>query len=179
VGDVMPIEGFVVSVPTPVPIATLVTVSPFAVKLIVTLVVFVAGVKRSFTACVAPAPLSENGLPNTIANGKGTEALPVTVPPAVFDTVQVCSAKLPRFTLPKFTGPVGLTVNSLRATALAGADQALGLPLVSTALTATKYTVPVARPVSRKLTVELGAGLDVGEATETTEAPGQGDEEVP
>ena len=57
-GDVMPIEGFVVSVPTPVPVATLVTVSPFAVRLIVTLmVVFVAGVKRTFTACVAgPAP---------------------------------------------------------------------------------------------------------------------------
>ena len=41
------------------------------------------------------------------------------------------------FTLPKFTVPDGLTAKSLRATALAAAEQALWLPAVSTALTET------------------------------------------
>jgi hypothetical protein len=88
VGDVIAIVGFVVSAaPTPRPVTTPVMVPPFAVKLIVALtVVVVVGVKRTFTACVAPAP-NENGLPETIVNGKGTDALPDTVPPAMLDTV--------------------------------------------------------------------------------------------
>jgi hypothetical protein len=51
--------------------------------------------------------------------------------------VKVCSPKPPRFTVPKFTVPVGLTANSIRATALTGVGQALSLLLVSTAVTET------------------------------------------
>jgi len=88
VGDVIAIVGFVVSaVPTPRPVTTPVMVPPFAVKLIVELTVFVVvGVNRTFTCWVAPAPI-ENGLPEKIVNGNGTDALPETVPPAMFDTV--------------------------------------------------------------------------------------------
>src|SRR5438552_2963397 len=90
VGDVTAIVGFVVSavVATPRPVTMPVLVPPFAVKLIVALsVVVVAGVNRTVTGCVAPAPVIENGLPETIVNGNGTDALPDTVPPATFDTV--------------------------------------------------------------------------------------------
>jgi len=90
VGDVTAIVGFVVSavVATPRPVTMPAMVPPFAVKLIVALtVVVVAGVNRTFTGCVAPAPVIENGLPETIVNGNGTDALPDTVPPATFDTV--------------------------------------------------------------------------------------------
>src|SRR2546428_3929627 len=88
VGDVMPIKGLVVSVTILLPVAILVMVPPFAVKVIVELtVVVVVGVKRTVTDCVVPTPVSENGLPDTIVNGAGTEPLPGTVPPAVFDTV--------------------------------------------------------------------------------------------
>jgi hypothetical protein len=113
-------------------------VSPFAVKLTVALaVVDVVGVKRTLTACVAPVPLSVKGLPDTMLKGAPTAAAPAIVPPAVFDTVKVCSAKLPMPTLPKFTEPVGLTANSARATPLAVSEHALSLPPRSTALTAT------------------------------------------
>jgi hypothetical protein len=58
------------------------------------------------------------------------------------------------FTVPKSTVPVGLTLNSLLAAALAAAaEHGLSLPAVLTAVTATKYTVPVARPVSVAETV--------------------------
>ncbi len=53
---------------------------------------------------------------------------------------------------PKFTGPDGLTDTPLRATALATDEQALSLPLESTAVTATKYLVPLASPVIRNVT---------------------------
>jgi len=72
-----------------------------------------------------------------MVNGGATAALPGTVPPAVLDTVTVCSAELPTFTLPKFTVPLGLTSNSALATALALGEQSLWLPLVSSAVTAT------------------------------------------
>jgi hypothetical protein len=139
VGDVMAIDGAIVSAADPVPVAVTIPeiVSPFAVKLTVALaVVDVVGVKRTRTACVAPAPLSVKGLPDTMLKGAATAAAPVTVPPPEFDTVKVCSAKLPMPTLPKFTGPVGLTANSARATPLATSEHALSLPARSTALTA-------------------------------------------
>src|SRR5262245_33479642 len=120
VGEVMAIEGASVSAADPVPVAVTIPeiVSPFAVKLTVALaVVDVVGVKRTLTACVAPVPLSVKELPDTMLKGAPTAAAPVIVPPAVFDTVKVCSAKLPMPTLPKFTVPVGLTANSARAMA--------------------------------------------------------------
>jgi len=58
-------------------------------------------------------------------NGAAVDAAPETVPPPVFETVKTRSAKLPIFTLPKFTLPVGLTAKSVRATALATLEQAL------------------------------------------------------
>jgi hypothetical protein len=57
--------------------------------------------------------------------GATTDADPEMVPPPVLDTVKVCSAKLPRVTLPKFTVPVGLTAKSARATAVAVLEQEL------------------------------------------------------
>jgi hypothetical protein len=45
---------------------------------------------------------------------------------------------VPRFTLPKFTVPVGLTAKSIRAGALATDEQALSMPPVSIAVIATK-----------------------------------------
>jgi hypothetical protein len=93
-------------------------------------------------------------------------AVPDTVPPPVFWTVNVRSAELPTFTVPKFTVPVGLTAKSPRATAdCAGARQALCAPVESTAVTETKYDVPVVSPVSLRLTVWFDAGLAVGDAT--------------
>jgi hypothetical protein len=136
----MAIEGAIVSAAEPVPVAVTIPeiVSPFAVKLTVALaVVDVVGVKRTFTACVAPVPLSVKGLPDTMLKGGPTAAAPAIVPPAVFDTVKVCSAKLPMPTLPKFTEPVGLTANSARATPLAAPEHALSPPPRFTAPTAT------------------------------------------
>ena len=49
--------------------------------------------------------------------------------------------------------PVGLTVKSILATALATGEHPLSLPPVSTAVTATKYRGPVVRPVSVAATV--------------------------
>jgi len=114
-------------------------VPPLAVKLtVVAAVRGTVGVKRTVTACVAPAPTRENGLPDTILNGAEADTAPETVPPAVFCTVKVRSAKPPRITVPKFTIPAGFTANSNRATALStGLAQALSLPLESTAVTET------------------------------------------
>jgi len=118
--------GGVVSEPIPVPVTIPDVVPPLAVKLrFVLTVAVVVGVNRTFTAWVAPAPLRVNGLPDTILKGAATDVDPEIVPPPVFDTVKVCSAKLPRFTLPKFTAPVGLTAKSARATALAMPEQEL------------------------------------------------------
>jgi len=118
--------GGVVSEPVPVPVTIAEMVPPLAVKLrFVLTVVVVVGVNRTFTAWVAPTPPRVNGLPDTTLKGAATDADPETVSPPVFDTVRVCSAKLPRFTLPKFTAPVGLTAKSARATALAMLEQEL------------------------------------------------------
>jgi hypothetical protein len=92
---------------------------------LVVAVAVVVGVNRTFTAWVPPAPLRVNGLPDTTLKGAVTDAVPESVPPPVFDTVKVRSAKLPRATLPKFTVPVGLTEKSARATALATLEQGL------------------------------------------------------
>jgi len=97
----------------------------------------VVGVKRTVTSWLTPTPTRVNALPDTMLKEAEVDTVPETVPPPVFDTDKVRSAKLPRFTLPKFTVPVGLTANSIRATALAGVAQALSLPLVSTAVTET------------------------------------------
>ena len=125
--------------PGVVPVTIREIVPPLAVKF--TLVAVVrgkVGVKRTVTVWVAPVPTRLNGLPDTILNGAEADAAPETVPPAVFCTVNVRSAKPPRITVPKLTMPVGLTANSNRATALStGLAQALSLPLVSTAVTET------------------------------------------
>jgi len=126
VGDVILTEGAVVSVPVPVPSTVLERVAPFAVTLrFVVTVVVVLGVKRAVTAWVAPTPLRVKGLPDTMLKGAATAALPETVPPPAFETVRTWSAKLPTFTLPKFTVPVGLTAKSARATALTTPEHAL------------------------------------------------------
>jgi len=188
VGTVIAIEGRTVSLPVPppvppvvpAPVTTRLTVSPLATKLTVALtVVVVAGVKRTVTACVAPAPESVKGLPETMVNGSVTAAAPDTVPADVLETVKVRSAELPRLTLPKFTVPLGLTSKPARAAALAVGEHALSLPLVSIAVTATEYVVPVTSPLSRKLTVWLDAGLNVGDATEIKVEPGQGADPEP
>ena len=100
--------------------------------------VAIVGVNRTLTAWLAPTPARANGVPDTTLNGAATDAVPDTVPPAVFVRVTVCSAKLPRLTLPKFSGPVGLKANSARATALTSVEQALSRPEASTALTAAR-----------------------------------------
>jgi hypothetical protein len=145
--------GAVVSAPEPFPVTMLETVPPPAeMARVVLTVVVVVGVNRTFMAWLAPTP-RVNGLPDTILKGAPTDAAPETVPPPVFDTVTVCSAKLPRFTLPKFIVPVGVTEKSARATALAMLEQALSLPPASMAVTATLYSVPVVSPASLWLTV--------------------------
>jgi len=130
--------GGVVSGLIPAPVTTREMLSPAAVK--VTFVVALAtvvGVKRTVTVWVAPAPLSVNGLPNTIAKGATVDTAPEMVPARVLCTVKVRSAKLPTFTLPKLTLPVGLTANVAWATALAPTEQLLSLPIQSTAVTET------------------------------------------
>jgi len=118
--------GGVVSAAATLPVTVAEMVLPLAVKVrFVLTVVVVVGVNRTFTAWGAPAPLRVNGLPDAILKGAATDAAPETVPPPVLDTVKVCSAKLPRFTLPKFTVPVGLRANSARAMALAMLEQEL------------------------------------------------------
>src|SRR5207244_10843159 len=112
--------------PIALPVIIRESVPPLAVK--ATFAVAVADVvelKRTVTSWLAPTPTRVNALPDTMLKGAEVDTVPETVPPPVFDTDKVRSAKLPRFTLPKFTVPVGLTANSIRATALAGVAQAL------------------------------------------------------
>jgi len=145
--------GAIVSAPEPFPVTMSETVLPPAERVRVVLtVVVVTGVNRTFMAWLAPTPPSVNGLPDTILKGAPTDAAPETVPPPVFDTVTVCSAKLPRFTLPKFIVPVGVMEKSARATALAMLEQALSIPPASMAVTATLYSAPAVSPVSLWLT---------------------------
>jgi hypothetical protein len=112
--------------------------SPPAAKVTVAAaVVDVVGVKRTVTSCVAPDPTRVKGLPETMLKGCEVEAVPETVPPRLFCTVKVRSAKLPTATAPKCPEPLGLTDNRFCATALADIEQALSLPNLSTATTAT------------------------------------------
>src|SRR6266851_2732809 len=118
--------GGVVAAPAPVPVTIAEMVPPPAVKVrFVLTVVVVVGVNRTVTAWVAPAPLRVNGLPDAILKGAATDADPETVPPPVLDKEKVCSAKLPRFTQPKFTVLVGLTTIAAREMALAMLEQEL------------------------------------------------------
>src|SRR5213593_4542318 len=140
VGDVMKTVGGVVSVPVPVPVpvASREMVSPSAVKVTLALTVAEAvGVKRTVTAWVAPKPPRVNGLPDTMLKGPESDALPETVPARVLCTMKTWFAKLPMFTFPKLTALVGDTAKSTWATPLAVSEQALALPLRSTAPTET------------------------------------------
>jgi len=138
VGDVIATVGGIGSVPVPVPLTTRVKLSPSALKLtLVDAVASVVGVKRTVTACVDPRPPRLKGLPDTILKGGEAVTVPDTTPPRVFCTVNVWSTKLPRFTVPKLTVPVGVTERSTWAMALATSEQALSMPLRSTALTET------------------------------------------
>src|SRR5438093_459200 len=122
----------------PRPVTRRERLAPFAVKVRLTLAVAArVGLKRTVTACVAPAPTRLNEPPDTTLKGAGTNADPETVPPPVFCTVKVRSAKPPTVTVPKSTVAVGLTLNSIRATALNAVIHALSLPFVSTAVTET------------------------------------------
>jgi len=175
VGDVMATVGATVSVPMPIPVTRRVKVSPSALKLTFTLAVAaVVGVKRTVTDCVDPTPPRLKEPPDTMLKGAEVDTVPETTPPRAFCTVKVWSAKLPRFTFPKPTLPVGVTEKSVWATPFAVSEQALSLPPRSTALTETKYWVPVVNPGSLKLTVVPDAGLDVGDATWKKAGPGQG-----
>ena len=138
-GEVIASVGGIESPPDPLPVTPAETVPPpAAIMRFVLTVDAIVGVNRTLTAWLAPTPARANGVPDTTLNGAATDAVPDTVPPAVFVRVTVCSAKLPRLTLPKFSGPVGLKANSARATALTSVEQALSRPEASTALTAAR-----------------------------------------
>jgi hypothetical protein len=137
VGVVMVTVGALV--PTPLPDTTRETVSPFDVKVTFAVeVAVVVGRKRTVTVWVVFSPARVKGLPDTMLNGAETEAVPDTVPPAMFFTVKVRSTEVPRLTLPKFVVPVGLTSKVLRAWALTADVQALSMPAASLAVIATK-----------------------------------------
>jgi hypothetical protein len=88
VGVVMVTPGAVASVPLPDTIREI--VSPSAAKFTFAVAVAVeVGLKRTVTVWVAFSPTTLNGLPETILKGAGTDAVPDTVPPAVFCTVRV------------------------------------------------------------------------------------------
>jgi len=90
VGVVIATAGGTVSVAMPVAVTTRETLPPFAVKLTFALTVAdTVGLKRTFTAWVAPTPTRLNGLPETTLKGAEIDAAPETVPPPVFDTVKV------------------------------------------------------------------------------------------
>ena len=95
------------SIPTPV--TTREMSSPAAVKVTFAIAAAtVVGVKRTVTVWVAPAPLSVNGLPDTMRKGATVDTAPEIAPARVLCTVKVRSAKLPTLTLPKLALPVGL-----------------------------------------------------------------------
>src|SRR5207237_5724910 len=110
-------------VPTrPVPVTPREMLPPPAVNVtLVAVVTPVSGVNRTVTVAVAPAPTRLNEPPESTLNGAATVAVPDTVPPPVFWTVNVWSATLPMFTVPQSTVPGGLTPHSLLAAAVAGA----------------------------------------------------------
>jgi len=78
------------------------------------------------------------GLPESMLKGAGTEAVPVMVPVPVLRTVKVRVAELPMATMPKLTGPEGVTAESPSATALATAEHSLSFPSLSTVVTETR-----------------------------------------
>jgi hypothetical protein len=130
--------GLVSEAVVPMPLTSRDCVSPFPVN--VTLVLATAvlvGVNRTVTAAVAPVP-SVKGLPESMLKGAGTEAVPVMVPVPVLRTVKVRVAELPMVTMPKLTGPVGVTAESPSATALATAEHSLSFPSLSTVVTETR-----------------------------------------
>jgi hypothetical protein len=137
VGVVMVTVGALAA--APMPDTARETVSPLELKVTFAVAVaVVVGVKRTVTVWVVFIPTMVNGLPDTMLKGAETDAVPDTVPPAVFCTVKLWSAMLPRFTLPKFVVLVGLTEKVTRAAALATDEQVLSMPLESTAVIATK-----------------------------------------
>jgi hypothetical protein len=79
------------------------------------------GVNRTVTFCVAPWPDKVNRLPDVTLKGVDADTVPDTVPPRVFDSVNVCVAKLPTPTLPKLTLPVGFTPTARQMPGLTGA----------------------------------------------------------
>ena len=144
VGEVIETAGGVVSLLDPVTAREI--EPPLAVKF--TFPVYVpgaVGLKRTTTDRLAPVPTRLKDPPETTVNEEeaGGVAVPDTVPPPVFCTVNVLFAEPPIDTVPKFTVPVGVTLKSIRATPSASLEQALSLPLVSTAVTRAKYLVPV------------------------------------
>jgi hypothetical protein len=128
------------------------TESPPAVKL-----TFVAklpapvGWNRTTTDRLAPAA-SENDPPETTRNGEPTLTPPEMLDPVVFCTVNVRSTLPPAATLPKDTVLEGDTLRAPRATLLTVAEQALSLPLRSTAETRNWYVVPAFNPAIVVLT---------------------------
>ena len=130
--------GFVSEAVVPMPVTSRDCLSPFAVKLtLVFAAAVLVGVNLTVTVAVAPVPTKVKGLPETMLKGAGTEAVPVTVPVRVLWMVKVWVAEFSMVTVPKLTGPVGVTAISGCATTLAMAEHALSLPSPYTAVTET------------------------------------------
>jgi hypothetical protein len=83
--------GGIAMVPMPVAIREMLSPPALTVTFAVA-VAAVVGVNRTVTIWVAPAPLSENGLPDTMRKGALVETSPEAVPSRVLCTVRVWSA---------------------------------------------------------------------------------------
>src|SRR5438093_13662302 len=94
------------------------------------------GAKRTTIAWLAP-PTRPNDPPETIVNGNGTDALPVSVPPPAFRTMKVRSIDPPTTTLLKSTDPVGETVR----------DAVARMKVAVTVASALRFTVQVPVPL--------------------------------
>ena len=106
---VIVVSGAVVSA-TPVPETLTALFPPFEVTARLTeKTPGVFGAKRTTIVWLEPAG-KLNAPPDTIMNGAGTDAPPVSVPLPVFCTVKDRSIDPPTTTLPKSTGPAGETV---------------------------------------------------------------------
>ena len=131
-------SGLISAAVVPMPVTSLDCVSPFAVKLTFVLAVAaLVGVNLTVTSAVAPAPRSVNGLPESMLKGAGTETVTMMVLALVLRTTKVRVADVSIVTLPKLTGPVGVTAISGCATALATGEHALSFPSLCTAVTET------------------------------------------
>ena len=119
--------GFVAAAVMPMPVTSRDCVSPFAVKLTFVLAAAaLVGVNLTVTAAVAPVPRSVKGLPESMLKGAGTEAVTVMVSVLVFRTMKIRVAEFSMVTVPKLTGPVGVTANiGLRNDAGDGRTRAL------------------------------------------------------